>query len=152
MDSEIVERWLTKNTVHCPLGRIPRDTCEALRARPNFKQAVNGEWSQRKTEQFRVRMFELYMPELCETCEGWDYYRDKEEKQMPAELQIKEPKLVKCRVCGEEYPETKRVFLLKWPRVFRPPVQELQEKSQTEKQTNRGCGQDRWTSRVQPAP
>lgn len=107
MNNDAQEKWLAENTIPCPLGRIPRDTCEAMRARPRFGDALS-----KTTGETRL------MPIKCETCKGWDYWKKlapekkhigPRSQRLISKILKEEPKVSKVeKLRKEEIPETKK--------------------------------------------
>jgi len=67
---DIAEKWLEENTRRCPIGRVTREMCERLRARPVIKDA---------TERDR-----LIRPLVCVDCRWWEYFLQMEEQKIAA--------------------------------------------------------------------
>jgi len=67
---DAVEKWLQENTRQCPIGRVTREMCERLRARPQIKDATERDF--------------LIMPLVCVNCRWWEYFNEAEERRIAA--------------------------------------------------------------------
>lgn len=61
----ILDEWIEKNTIHCPVGKITTKMCEELRKRPSIGD-------EERWNDFRRRKDPK--PTVCETCAGWQEY------------------------------------------------------------------------------
>ncbi len=58
-----IEKWLSENTRKCPLGRVTREMCARLRARPRIKEASDHD---------------LVQPLACLNCDWKKYFAEQE--------------------------------------------------------------------------
>jgi len=64
IDVAVIEQWIEENTIACPMGRLTRKMCAALRSRPRI-----GEASSRQKDWFFDSRQDLVRPAVCEKCE-----------------------------------------------------------------------------------
>jgi len=117
-----VEKWLNENTFQCPLGRVSRKQCEALRNRPVFDPKNHAPIT-------RPNDHTLYRPQACISCTLWKehegickaegctepakvkgfckkhyaqyYYR--KNKEIGRKIREMSEKLSVCEDCGKEF-------------------------------------------------
>ena len=109
------ETWLEKNTIACPVGRVSRSQCQALRQRPTVKDLATGGLGWQDGMGFNRKNL-LAMPSACEECKGWEDMKKKAEKKngkKAASKEVKKPEQAKaqeatkfktCRKCGQTLP------------------------------------------------
>lgn len=96
-----VTRWLNENTAKCPVGRISKAQCEALRKRPSIKEifsnnggrGINWGWKDDDNRNTLTR------PPECDSCKGWDTYAAFKEEEKEEKEEVVDKK--QCTKCGE---------------------------------------------------
>ena len=147
--SEAVAAWLEANTIRCPVGRIPREQCEALRARPLITDTLPV----RRPGEYEL----LWRPERCEICKGWDWIKKHGDasggaQPLPASRKEKKPmtndkpaspaqKTKTCRKCGRTLPVTEFYECLTRRDGYRPQCKDCEraatrERSRIKKQAS----------------
>ena len=147
--SEAVAAWLEANTIRCPVGRIPREQCEALRARPLITDTLPV----RRPGEYEL----LWRPERCKICKGWDWIKKHGDasggaQPLPASRKEKKPmtndkpaspaqKTKTCRKCGRTLPVTEFYECLTRRDGYRPQCKDCEraatrERSRIKKQAS----------------
>ena len=101
------EEWLEKNTISCPLGRVSKKQCQALRKRPTVRDLATP---RQRGQGWRDGMglstkHLLTMPGVCETCKGWEEMAKKKKEKTTNKVEKDGQERFKtCKDCGKTLP------------------------------------------------